>query len=86
MRRGDRPGHRGRPPDHTDRPAFALVPRTGTARTRHDRAQPDQGVAHRVALDEWQMTSVTGRVFANRADTAAVLALAKRASLIVQAG
>jgi pimeloyl-ACP methyl ester carboxylesterase len=38
------------------------------------------GVKHRVTLDEWQMTSVAGRVYANRPDTKAELALAGAAA------
>ncbi|WP_306216382.1 alpha/beta hydrolase [Actinoplanes sp. RD1] len=38
------------------------------------------GVRHRVTLDEWQMTSVAGRVYANQPDTAAELALATAAA------
>jgi pimeloyl-ACP methyl ester carboxylesterase len=38
------------------------------------------GVKHRVTLDEWQMTSVAGRVYANKPDTQAELALANAAA------
>lgn len=38
------------------------------------------GVTHRVTLDEWQMTSVAGRVYANQPDTGTSLALAEAAA------
>lgn len=38
------------------------------------------GVKHRVTLDEWQMTSVAGQVYANQPDTKAALALANAAA------
>ncbi|GAA0242304.1 alpha/beta fold hydrolase [Cryptosporangium japonicum] len=34
-----------------------------------------RGTTHRVALDEWQLTSAAGRVFSNKPDTDATLAL-----------
>jgi pimeloyl-ACP methyl ester carboxylesterase len=39
-----------------------------------------EGVKHRITLDEWQMTSVAGRVYANRPDTETELALAGAAT------
>ncbi|AGZ42580.1 alpha/beta hydrolase [Actinoplanes friuliensis] len=39
-----------------------------------------EGVKHRVTLDEWQMTSVAGKVYSNQPDTATELALAKAAA------
>ena len=41
---------------------------------------PFDGIKHRVVLDEWQMTSVAGRVYANRPDAEAELALANAAA------
>ncbi|MFI9640532.1 alpha/beta hydrolase [Micromonospora sp. NPDC051925] len=38
------------------------------------------GVKHRVTLDEWQMTSVAGRVYSSRPDTKVELALANAAA------